>query len=177
MKTNPVWPACFLLACGFAPLAISGAGGQEPDSPEARRKALEAERRKATRRMAEIDVELEKLKSAGKPGDVAAIEGFLGISADFSVYAKWEAADGLVFAELDTNKKLPAPAWDRDWGSPRAVLFGAGFCRRARWERDSENQVWAAGLHPCRLRESLFEQNTRTRTKFPRTKFGCDSGR
>ena len=145
MKTNAVWLARFLVT-GFVSFTISGAGGQEPDLPEARRKALESERRKVTRRMAEIDVELEKLKSAGKPGDVAAIEGFLGISADFSVYAKWEA-DGLVFAELDTNKKLPTPAWDRDWGLPRAVLFGAGFVAVPAGE-DSKTRSGSGSSHP-----------------------------
>jgi hypothetical protein len=112
----------FLLSCSLGtPLTA-----QEPDVAQARRKELEAERDKLAQRLGEIDAALAKLKPAVKPGEPVVIEGFLGISSDFSVYAAWNV-DSVAFMELDTNKRLPAPPWETDWGLPRDVLFGANF--------------------------------------------------
>ena len=122
MKTNIFLVGTFLLSCSLGwPLKA-----QEPDVPQARRKALEAERDKLAQRLGEIDTALSKLKPAVKPGEPVVIEGFLGISADFSVCAAWDV-DSLAFMELVTNKRLPAPPWEPDWGLPRDVLFGVNF--------------------------------------------------
>jgi hypothetical protein len=58
-----------------------------------------------------------------KRPDVVRINAFLGISSDFSVYAK-SYGRGVKVVELESGKQVTSPNWDRDWGDPASVVFG-----------------------------------------------------
>jgi WD40 repeat protein len=50
------------------------------------------------------------------------IENFLGISPDFKAFAVLSGG-GVKLIDFETGKPVVSPTWDKDWGSPRSVVF------------------------------------------------------
>jgi WD40 repeat protein len=65
----------------------------------------------------------DSLITGEESSDIIHIDSFLGISSDFKVYAASDPK-GVKIVDLEVGQQLPAPIWDRDWGSPRSAAFG-----------------------------------------------------
>jgi hypothetical protein len=136
-----------------------GVSAQQPSIADKNKiDVLEAERERLTRKIAEIDAELAKLrgKTAKNPSDVISISGFLGISADFKVYAASKAdwkTDSLEptvkLFELETGKQVTSPTWDRDWRRARTAAFA-----------DNVVAVVAVGLNEWQTAVKVFSRKT-----------------